>query len=488
MKKFLSLLLLLSMLLGMIVLPASAEEASSTTSMTELCPCGCGSALGDVQWEKWNVNADADVTSGHYYLDGDYVQSKQAVITSGNRVVLDLRGHEVTINNARLILCYGYLAIMDSVGGGRVCGNTTGSGFGGVIMIGTYETLGSTVELYSGTITVDEDHKGSRRGGLITVGDTCTFRMYGGTVLGGTTYSLLEEYKNTKDNAGGIYVASGATTEILGGKIIGCKSDQYGGAIYSEGTTVLKDCQIIGCEAEAGGGNVYQNGGSLTVENAILRDGITKATKYGGGNVGIVGGAVASIKNSTIRNGYSAYHGGNVYLSGSCTIENTVLEAGVAGSRGNNFYGTTSAVGLKIKDCSFLGDIAYAGKNISLEGKVNIGLLNNGLRLWYGSDKASFGKIDLEEGSEIFVDYSGTIPGSLEHFKGARRTLLTETEAGITASQAASGELGGYCPHCNRRVVWKLFSKTESLVQNCLLDSDTDTDPACTGKHIESGH
>lgn len=489
MKKIISVILLLAIISSMIIFPVSAATPE-TTDLADTCPCGCGLALESVDWKPWNVNEDASVTSGHYYLEGNYVQTQQATITSGNRVVLDLRGYKVTINNSRLILCYGQMAVMDSVGGGRLCGNTTGSGYGGVVMVSTYETLGSSFALYSGTITVDENHNGSRRGGLISVADTCSFRMYGGTVLNGTTYSLLEDYKDTRDDAGCIYGASGSSIEILGGSVIGGKSDRYGGNIYSQGTTVLKNCEIIGGEAESSGGNVCQNGGSLTVENATISNGVCSGTSNGGGNICLMTGAVLNIKNSTIRNGYSAYHGGNIYMgTASGIIENTVIEAGTAGMRGNNIYGSSAVTALTVKNCEIPGDVAFIGKGLNLEGKVKIGLLGNGLKLWYGSTVGTVSGAGLTEGSEIYIDYTGTVEGAdPAYFKGALRTVLTESENGLVATQAASGEPGGYCAHCGQQVTWKAYSTTDSLVQNCLLDSATDADPACTARHIASGH
>ena len=496
MKKAISLVLLLAMALSMVILPASAQAIGETTvtQLTETCSCGCGQKYSDVQWKKWNINEDANVASGHYYLDSDYVQTQQAVVNSGIRVVLDLRGYKLTnTKDFRMILCYGYMAVLDSVGGGRLCGNTTGSGYGGVILVSTNETNYSAFELYSGTITLDVNHKGSRRGGLISLADTCAFRMYGGTILNGTTYSTLDTYKDTKDDAGCIYGAAGSFIEIFGGKIIGGKSDRYGGNICSLGTTVLKNCEIIGGYAESAGGNICQNGGSLTIENATIRDGVCEGTGNGGGNICLMSGAVLHMKDSTVRNGYSNYHGGNIYMgTASGVVENTVIEAGVAGNRGNNLYGATSTTGLTIRNCALPGDVAYVGKGLTLEGKVTIGLLNYGLRLVYGTDKAVLDASGLTEGSEIYIVANNhafaDTSANAAYFKGAIRTVITETAEGLFATYAANGEVGGYCPHCGQQVAWTSFDMNKSRVENCLLDTADDTDPACTGRHIETGH
>ena len=49
-----------------------------------------------------------------------------------------------------------------------------------------------------------------------------------------------------------------------------------------------------------------------------------------------------TIRDSALRNGYSAYHGGNLYLGKTnVTLENTEIYAGVAVNRGGNIYGTS---------------------------------------------------------------------------------------------------------------------------------------------------
>ena len=493
-KRFISLLLVLVMLGAMIVIPVSAQtEAVQPETVTELrgnCPCGCGENLTDVQWTPWDPNAGGTPSAGHYYLEGDYEQKEQQEIISGNKIVLDLRGHALTTDDHhRLFLLRGYLAVLDTVGGGLFSAKTTGGGFGGIVMVANNETNDATFEFYGGTMMPDAESKGSRRGGLVHLGELTTFRMYGGRLMNGTTVN-----DGTNKEPGGAIAGASATAriEILGGEIIGCESYSSGGSIYNLGTTVLKNCRIIGGEATTGGGNIHQAGGTLTIENCEISSGIANTTSSGGGNIAVTEGAVVDIKDSVISNGYAVYHGGNIYIGkAAVSVENTEIYSGVAGVRGGNIYGSSSATQMVVKDCELPGDFGYVGAGLSLIGKVKVGLLNTGLRLVYGSDKATVDASGLTEGSEIFVLATHTFADStanIAYFKGSNRTVLSETADGLVGAYAASGELGGYCPHCNERVVWNLFSTTDSVVQNCLQDSATDTDSACTGKHVESGH
>ena len=489
MKRILSFLLSVIMVMTLITVPVNGAEATAdTTAVSETCPCGCGLALSDALWQVWDPNSPTELSSGHYYLTGDYVQEEQEQIISGDRIVLDLRGHTLTTETySRLFLIYGYLAVIDTVGGGVFSAKTPGA-YGGVVMVSTNESNDPTFELHSGTIMPDPDNKGSKRGGLIHLGENSTFRMTGGRLLNGTTVN------EAGTNFPGGLVAGAYTSariEILGGELIGGYASTHGGAIYNLGTTVLKNCRIIGGEAAYSGGNVCQNGGTLTMENCTVSHGVSHQTSNGGGNVCLMGGARATVKDCTINNGYTAAHGGNLFVGTAyATIENTQIFAGVAAGRGNNLYGATSAKSLTVKDCQIPGDVGYVGKSLTLTGLVKIGLLNSGLKLWYDTSVATVDASGLTEGSEVYVDATGSFAenANASYFKGALRTVITESEGSLVAAQAASGETGGYCPHCGEAVVWNAFGTSSSKVQNCLLDSATDTDPNCSGLHLESGH
>jgi len=501
-RRLFTLLLALCLLASVAVAPVSAEETATDTATqpaTEMvsdakgeCPCGCGQALDAITWKKWDVNATGAPTAGHYFLDGDYVQDGQYEIMAGDSVVLDLRGCTITSKSySRLLLVYGRFHLIDTVGGGRFMSKVSGGAYGGVVMLSTNEVNDALFELCSGTITIDDTNKGSRRGGLIQVSQTATFRMTGGMLLNGTTVTASGTYTEPGGCVAGI--SSSCTIEILGGKIIGGESATHGGNIYNVGTTILKDCHILGGTAAKSGGNICQNGGSLTIDNCVIESGIANETQNGGGNICAMTNTTVSIKDSTVRNGWTANSGGNIFLgTTTVVIENTKIEAGVAKNRGNNLYASSACNSLTIRDCELPGDLGVIAKELILEGKVKIGLLNNGLRLYYGTTAAApLDASGLTEGSEIYVGADRTFaqPGAnINYFKGAIRTVLSETEDGLVGTRAANGELGGYCPHCGEQVAWKLFDPTTCLIQSCLKDSATDTDPACTGRHIESGH
>ena len=218
---------LVAMVMGMIVLPASAEEM---TESPKVCP-HCNTPWDACNWTPWVAeDTENTIPSGHYYLDGDYVQDSQKEIMAGDRVVLDLRGHTITSKSYdRLLLVYGRFHLLDTVGGGRFMSKTSGGAYGGVVMVSTNEVNDSLFELCSGTITPDADNKGSRRGGLIHVSATASFRMTGGMLLNGKA-------KGYGGNVCGWETSS--VIEILGGSIIGGQASANwtgGGNIYTKG-------------------------------------------------------------------------------------------------------------------------------------------------------------------------------------------------------------------------------------------------------------
>jgi len=457
MKRIVSLILAISLLLSMpmLPLPTAAEKA-------ELCPCGCGRAADAVQWKPWNVNVDGAPADGHYYLEEDYAQNKQHTIMAGDRVVIDLRGKTLnTSGYGRLFLVYGYLAVLDSVGGGRMCSKTSGTAFGGVVMVGMNETADPTFAFHSGTLTVDADNKSSRAGGLVTLGNGCHFIQYGGTLLGGSTTEI----------GGAVRGTAGSDIQILGGSIIGCKSTEAGGAIYSLGNVTLKNCLISGNEAtdvaKGHGGNVYCKGGSLTVEDAIIEHGVSNADSNGGGNIFALSYCKVSIKNSIIRNGYAAANGGNLCF-GTCsqTLENVTIYGGSAAKKGANLFVNASEASTTITGGEIAGDVYYTNAKLTLKGAVKIGVNSGALKLGSGTLIDASG---LTDGAEVYVDAEGafTKDGAGEkYFKS------------VFGTQAASG----YCPHCKQNVTWEEASET--LSGHCYLTGNVTTGYSITADTV----
>ena len=480
-KRMLGLVLAVAMVLSMVVFPTYASE-ENLTEMKALCPCGCGASLDAVEWEPWDVNANG-LTSGHYYLESDYAQAKQHSVDAGEKVVIDLRGNTLTTaEEGRLFLVYGYVAVMDSVGGGLLASKPTGTGNGGLMMVSKDADAanGGLFELYSGTV-VQQGDKGGADGGVAVIAAGCTFRMYGGKIV-----------ETTAARGGAFAVRADGNLEILGGAIYGCTASGVGGAIYSLGNTVIENCQIWGGVSGSYGGNICQPSGKLVVDNADIAYGEAYGTSNGGGNI-CAYGSTTEIKNSRIYSGYAEYNGGNLFIgSGTHTVKDCEVFGGTAENSGGNMATINSSSNLTIDNCSFTGDVRITRGTIVFKNKVTIGLLNTGLNMLHTDGKTVAADFSgLTEGSEIYVNADAQFTkgsANAAYFKGALRTVITETDEGIVGTQAEDGVVSGYCPHCNTQVAWSAFSTTGSVVQECYHDADEDTDPTCTGKHMATGH
>ena len=424
MKKFLSFLLSLSLLLGLTYAPPSAE-AATVTETDDLCYCGCGQNLDAVTWQPWDPNTNGKPLSGHYYLEHDYTQTKQYQVDSGVRVVIDLRGHKLTTKSSRIFLVYGYVAMIDSLGGGLLSASTTGTANGGIMMIAwdavaMNDEKDATVELYDCMLTLETGNS-ALNGGVFSVSNRSTLRTNNCKFF---TTSALER-------GGAIYqTGTASVVELKNTEFYNTEAKgNAGGAIYSQGSLTLENCRISGCTAKSYGGAIYQSGSSLTVKNSVLENNSTHATVNGGGNLYAASGAKVNMTSVTLRGGYSACNGGNIYIGKvSYSLINCTITGGVAAGQGSNLYCNDSSADVSMNGCSVSGDMYYAGKRLTLKNKTNIAINNTGLLL--GSSTQL-----------VDSDLTGTV------YRGA-----------------------DLCPHCNKTVTWTAMGDAPS--GHCYLTAD----------------
>lgn len=459
-RRLFAFLLALVMLVPMAVAPVSAEvpdaqvETASATDAGALCSCGCGQALKDVTWQLWDPATNGNPINGHYYLDGDYVQPSQYTVQSGVRMVLDLRGHKLTTATSRLFLVYGYAAVIDTVGGGRLSAKASGTANGGAVIlawdaVAMNDEMDATFAMYNCTATLEAGTSG-KNGGLFSLSSQTTLKIYSSTLVNASA----------KERGGAIYTSStGSTVEMYDSSIIGCSAPTSGGAIYAMGNVTLKNCKLTGNETNGYGGSIYANQGRQTLENCVLENGISRSGSDGGGNFYAKNGCIVTITGSTIRGGYAVNNGGNVYLDkGTHTLTNTKITGGVCGKLGANFYCGSADAKTTVSGCQITGDVYYGSGSLTLKGATKIGLNSNGLKLKAGTVVKASG---LTSGAEIYVDAEGVFTNSgtvKAYFKPALRTEITEGSNGLQATQADSG----YCPHCKNVVTWAALSDTPS--------------------------
>ena len=359
-----------------------------------------------VIWKEWKNTATP--ASGHYYLTGD-VDMERVRVNAGTSdnpdvdIILDLCGYKWQTGGNRAFWVYGYLAIMDSVGGGEITASGSDMGSGGVIRVA------GTLELYGGTIRRITDTQLVGKGGVLQVTSGGKFIMKGGKLTGGTCVSYTDSSNVAVEAQGGSIYAEKATVRIQGGTIEGGTSVVGGNLYLKDSYFEMTGGQILGGISEGNGGNVFSSGSTETV--------ITGGT-ITGGTAGNTGGdfyvyntqAVVSVSNATLGD-VNARNVKTMILSGKVVMESLTLGEGV---------------------------------------KMNLGQLTEGTSIGITATGVF---TEPTENAQAYLDaeYFVSIP--------AEQTLYI-AEGALAAEYIPLGAVKKECPHCGETVLWQAWENT----------------------------
>ena len=463
-KRILSGLLVAVLLVSMIVVPAYAQEQTETETPVGYCQ-HCKEVIPQEQWLPWD-EGNTGPRTGHYYLAEDIIaQSSQITINLDddllrNEICLDLRGRTYTVTGLRPFLIYGIFSIMDSVGDGEIAVTGASNAHGAFAMMSKSANSkdgAGELNIYSGTLRRINDaaHQVSY-GGLIYISSGATLNVHGGKLIGGEVYAHKIS-KTVYDPYGGTIYASNSYVNIYGGTVTG-------GVAYN---TVVE-----GTKREAYGGNIYACDGSvLTVAGGVIENGYSDIY---GGNIAVKNASMV-MTGGTVKGGYSAGASGNIQVStsnggkASFKMSGGVIRDGVCATTGGNLRVNNTTVSLDISGGEIYGDVyvkLFESFKLSGSPKIYMGKAH-GLKLVYDSNYAS--KLDisgLTQEAEIYLDgdphvfTEGNAQAYLNCFKGAIRSDVTVDENG--ALQLVSST-SGYCPHCwetGNKVTWTAFDNS----------------------------
>lgn len=257
------------------------------------CICGGLGARGDhtscnkVVWTPW-PGVDSLVLDGsvYYYLTEDVTVDAAIKLAEGQTLNLCLNG--CTISTDKKIY------IFDISGTLNICDHSENKGAVTNLYSGTSHSMafylrgsasGSQFNLYGGTYSAPNG-KSTGTGGCVarvgTTAGTATFKMYGGTIVGGTAAGSAV--------AGNLVLEQGSSTYLYGGSITGGSNTKgAGNLILKNGASVIMDGGSITNGSGTDGGNVYvKSGCSLTV----LCGSITGGSVYAEGTVTVSDGAI----------------------------------------------------------------------------------------------------------------------------------------------------------------------------------------------------
>lgn len=478
-KRILAALLALSLVAGMVVAPAYAAE-ETTQQSTGYCQ-HCKAVIPENEWQIWDVTQTTPET-GHYYLAEDiYGQSKQINIgvdteLERRQVCLDLRGHSYTVIGLRPFGLRGIFSIMDSVGGGEIAVTGASNAHGGMVQVhrGKVAAEAAELNLYSGTLRkINDDAHPVSYGGLIYLSSGSTFNMHGGKLVGGEV--VMHQIGSTYYGGyGGTVYATGSNVNIYGGTVTGGTA-LSGTYTNSSGKSVTLN---------GSGGNFYVVSDSkLTVSGGVIENGY--AQLYAG-NIYAKDSQVL-VTGGTIRGGLSEGAAGNIQLStssgktASFTMTGGTLTGGTCATRGGNLFVNNTGIELSISGGTIDGDLSVGlFKSFKLSGAPKIYMGNsNGLRLQSAENTAKIDISGLTEGAVIYLDGVDHVftdvleqPETyLAYFYDAVRADITVDETG--ALKVAQGTTG-FCPHCweqGTQATWTLWENTTPATSISVTES-----------------
>lgn len=313
----------------------------------------CGT---EVLWNPWTGGSFVPA-DGHYYLNADctysYSQSPIGSSSVDYEIVLDLNGKTFTADGKRAFLVYQgeTLTIMDSVGGGKICGTGLDKAVGGLIMVDP----NSMLNLLSGTLELLDAENKVRDGGVVAVtGDGATFNIYGGTVTGGRVFNTEEQ----TSKGGNIYVYKGILN-VYGGNITGGSAQGQGGNVYltADATVNVYGGNITGGSAEQGGNIYVYNNGYATITGGEIsgdvRIGKTgNLTLTGAPKIGNLGGGLRLSSGTLVTIGQLT-SGAQVHVTADGVFTNAIEQA-QAYLEAGYIMGANEQIAVTVKDGAFV--------------------------------------------------------------------------------------------------------------------------------------
>ena len=435
-RKFLAILLCLSMMIGLSVpiYAASEIEVSAGDNLQQKID---GANAGDI----------IKLTENH---------TTSTTISITKKITLDLNGYVLQYDNDST------KGAVIEVGDG---GDLTIDDSGGAQQLYAFNKS-STPWVFIGSIMGEDDNveNGSIKGGIIT---------------GGTD--------------SGVVLLPGANVTMLGGNIVGCTVTAYGsyggGGVSLRGTggtgsfTMGGESRIIGCSETGGygGGGIYSiwHSGTVTMNNnaAIL---YCYAKSGGGGGVCITNGGTFKMNGGTISDctaggGNIVFVSGSVYANGGIIYGDFSAYNGVSvekGKKGTTFKGsaTIGSIGqVEVSGGIFDGPVSNKG---IISGGVFNGPVGNGDKIYGGE---FYGEVTNEGGA--------TITGGIFHGKVTNKAGADKITGGTF--------LGGLDPKPDNTLTVTFDANDGSLAPNTispqtivgdskLIEPDDPTKDGCT--------
>ena len=275
---------------------------------------------------------------GGYLIKNKAKSNAGAIYAKGGTVNIyggtfknNLVSYEDTKNNSLGGAIYVCASSTLNMKGGLITGNEAYKG-GGVF------TLRSKVNISGGTISYN---KSKENAGGIFIATKCEFNVTGGIIsnnkgaigggLGfydasGTMRNVTISNNTAENRAGGVYVTRDSKVTMINCKIINNSAPTYAGGIYIDRGTdlTLTKTTIQGNESKASGGFMANNDGVTATFNDVKFIG-NKAYEGDGGGMAVMNHAVVTIKSGEFKENEATNSGGAIFIRKAYLVVEDIL-------------------------------------------------------------------------------------------------------------------------------------------------------------------
>lgn len=408
----------------------AATSLTSFAGTVTVCPVGCDSTSIQGAVVAADPGDTIEILSSSAHTESDIYLNKDLTIAGFGYSNTIIQAHSTAgvATESVFVIVSGAQVTMQSL--------TIRRGGGG---------NGGGVRILDGALILDAvsvlEHEVFGYGGAIYVAAGATLQVMGGQI-----------YSNEASRGGGVYNLGSA--EIINVIISGNQADVQGGGIYNGGALVLRSTQIFGSGIEnwhstSEGGGIYHTGTSLSIQDSVISGNHIDGLSGNGGGLDLKGTGTTTVAGSTIVGNTANAVGGGVRIrSGNLVMEDCIVSANEALLGGGlqltsgpsditrisnsvvayNLSDTGGGIWIESSGSTYLVNSTVSGNEAEASGG-GIYVPFSGAGVHIASSTISDNTADSDadgvgDGGGIFIDATGTV--------GLRNTIIGNNSDGST--------------------------------------------------------
>ena len=238
-------------------------------------------------------------------------------------------------------------------------------------------------------------------------------------------------------SGGGVWIADGATLDILDSQFLMNKAEIDGGAIYNSGILTVKRSTFTDNVVVDDAGAIYNNDGTVTIDQSTFTRNVARGLSHSnGGAISNVNGPV-TVRNSTFESNEAQGNGGAIasfFTGANVQIENSTFSGNVADTSGGAAYRFSDMMTFShttiVRNSSPIG-AGVASRNVA----GDVGLRANII----ASNTGEGDDIEMTTSGNQFVSEGFNLIGTLGGTIALGATDITDAPAPVAATLDANG-------------------------------------------------